>query len=80
MEALSYAVPLVCVPFFWDQPQNCVRIGLEGAAVVLHKNYFTALQLSSAIEVRTVACLHPRSSLCLFVIIAMAFLYRRFSA
>ena len=51
MEAVSCAVPIVCIPFNADQPGNCVRTVLEGSAVALHKHDFTLAQLSSAVEV-----------------------------
>ena len=45
-EALFYAKPLVCVPFFGDQPDVAARVRDSGAGIVIDKNFLLPAQLS----------------------------------
>lgn len=48
-EALHYAVPMVAIPLFADQPDGAARVAKRGFGVVLHKQDITTESLYTAI-------------------------------
>jgi MGT family glycosyltransferase len=49
-EALLHGVPLVCVPYFGDQPQNAARVVARGAGVLLPRDEVTAARVAADVE------------------------------